>query len=174
VDKRLQVRLLGVPEASLDGQRVAELKLRKTQRLLYLLAAQWPIAALDSDWAALERLPEVAASTAMGKSLFELRHLENNLLRQRHSDGYRDDGSANPNRRAGAIRFCDGVEHSEHPPAVAHCDRRLAPFLNVAGTPAALILTSSNSQAAITWVRSRLQCLGGVLSHRFELDRERL
>jgi DNA-binding SARP family transcriptional activator/predicted ATPase len=75
MDARLQVRLLGAPEASLDGQRVTDLKLRKTQALLYLLASQngpQPRSILTGLlWC---DLPEAAASANLRKSLFELRH----------------------------------------------------------------------------------------------------
>lgn len=75
MEPRLQVLLLGPPEATLDGQPMAGLKLRKTQALLYLLATR----------AGLQRrtvltgllwgdLPEAAASTNLRKSLCELRH----------------------------------------------------------------------------------------------------
>ena len=81
MDARLQVRLLGAPEASLDGQRLTGLKLRKTQALLYLLASQdgpQPRSILTGLlWC---DLPEAAASANLRKSLFELRHALGDFL----------------------------------------------------------------------------------------------
>ena len=81
MDARLQVRLLGAPEASLDGQRVTDLKLRKTQALLYLLASQGgpqPRSILTGLlWC---ELPEAAASANLRKSLFELRRALGDFL----------------------------------------------------------------------------------------------
>jgi DNA-binding SARP family transcriptional activator len=75
MDARLRVRLLGVPEASLDGLPLAVLRRRKTQALLYLLAAHGgpqPRALLTGLlWG---DLPEAAAGANLRRNLFELRH----------------------------------------------------------------------------------------------------
>jgi predicted ATPase/DNA-binding SARP family transcriptional activator len=81
MDERLQIRLLGAPEASLDGQRVTDLKLRKTQALLYILASHGgpqPRSILTGLlWC---DLPEAAASANLRKSLFELRRALGDFL----------------------------------------------------------------------------------------------
>ena len=75
MDARLRVRLLGAPEASLDGLPLAVLKRRKTQALLYLLAVHGgpqPRALLTGLlWG---DLPEAAAGANLRRNLFELRH----------------------------------------------------------------------------------------------------
>jgi DNA-binding SARP family transcriptional activator/predicted ATPase len=75
MEPRLRVHLLGAPEATLDGQPVAGLKLRKTQALLYLLAAHaGPQRRTILTGLLWGDLPEAAASTNLRKSLFKLRH----------------------------------------------------------------------------------------------------
>ena len=79
---KLRLRLLGAPEATLDGQPLTDLKIRKTQAILYFLAAtgrpQRRTVLVGLFWG---DLPESLAATNLRKSLSQLRRQLDPFLR---------------------------------------------------------------------------------------------